>query len=79
LFVSGDMDSATPLWMTAHAAPGFSNRMEVVLGGKGHTDLSDCIPALYERFVRQADARGLDASACKPVARPPFTTLQRAK
>lgn len=74
LFVSGDMDGATPLWMTAHVAPGFSNRMEVVLGGKGHTDLSDCIPGLYEQFVRRGDAHGRDASACKPVARPPFRT-----
>jgi pimeloyl-ACP methyl ester carboxylesterase len=74
LFVSGDTDSATPLWMTQHVAPGFSNRLEVVLGGKGHTDVSQCIPGLYEQFVRRGDARGLDTSACKPVPRPPFRT-----
>jgi hypothetical protein len=74
LFVSGDTDGATPLWMTAHATPGFSNRFEVVLGGRGHTDVSDCIPGLYEELVRRGDARGLDATACKPVARPPFKT-----
>ncbi len=74
LFVSGDMDGATPLWMTQRVAPGFSNRLEVVLGGKGHTDVSECIPGLYEQFVRRGDARGLDASACKPVPRPPFKT-----
>ena len=74
LFVSGDLDGASPLWMTEHAAPGFSNRFEVVLGGRGHTDVSDCIPALYEQFVRSGDTRGLDASACKPVPRPPFNT-----
>ena len=74
LFVSGDTDSATPLWMTQHVAPGFSNRLEVVLGGKGHTDVSECIPGLYEQFVRRGDARGLDTSACKPVPRPPFRT-----
>jgi pimeloyl-ACP methyl ester carboxylesterase len=74
LFVSGDTDGATPLWMTQHAAPGFSNRLEVVLGGKGHTDVSDCIPGLYEQFVRRRETRGLDASACKPVPRPPFRT-----
>jgi pimeloyl-ACP methyl ester carboxylesterase len=74
LFVSGDLDGASPLWMTEHAAPGFSNRLEVVLGGKGHTDVTDCIPGLYEQFVRSGDARGLDASACKPTPRPPFKT-----
>jgi hypothetical protein len=75
LFVSGDLDGASPLWMTEHAAPGFSNRREVVLAGKGHTELTDCIPGLYEQFVRRGDTRGLDASACKPVPRPPFKTL----
>jgi pimeloyl-ACP methyl ester carboxylesterase len=76
LFVSGDLDGASPLWMTEHAAQGFSNRLEVVLGGKGHTDVTDCIPGLYEQFVRSGDTRGLDASACKPVPRPPFKTRQ---
>lgn len=74
LFVSGDLDGASPLWMTKHAAPGFSNRLEVVLVGKGHTDVTDCIPGLYEQFVRRGDTSGLDTSACKPVPRPPFKT-----
>jgi pimeloyl-ACP methyl ester carboxylesterase len=74
LLVSGDVDGASPLWMMEHAAPGFSNRLEVVLGGKGHTDVTDCIPGLYEQFVRSGDTRGLDVSACKPVPRPPFKT-----
>jgi pimeloyl-ACP methyl ester carboxylesterase len=74
LFVSGDLDGATPLWMTERAARGFSNRLEVVLGGKGHTDVSDCIPGLYEQFVRSGQTRGLDVSACKPEPRPPFKT-----
>jgi pimeloyl-ACP methyl ester carboxylesterase len=72
LFVSGDLDGAAPLWMTAHAAPGFSNRLELVLRGKGHTDVTDCIPSVYEQFVRAGDARELDTSTCKPVPRPPF-------
>jgi pimeloyl-ACP methyl ester carboxylesterase len=74
LFVSGDLDGASPLWMMEYAAPGFSNRLEVVLRGKGHTDVTDCIPGLYEQFVRSGDTRGLDASACKPVSRPSFKT-----
>jgi pimeloyl-ACP methyl ester carboxylesterase len=74
LFVSGDLDGATPLWMTKRAAPGFSNRLEVVLPGKGHTDVSACVPGLYEQFVRSGAVRGLDLSACKPTPRPPFRT-----
>jgi pimeloyl-ACP methyl ester carboxylesterase len=74
LFVSGDLDGASPLWMTEHVAQGYSNRLEVVLGGKGHTDVTDCIPGLYEQFVRSGDVRGLDASTCKPTPRPPFKT-----
>ncbi len=46
LFVSGDLDGASPLWMMEHAAPGFSNHLEVVLRGKGHADVTDCIPGL---------------------------------
>jgi hypothetical protein len=76
LFVSGDLDGASPLWMTEHAAPGFSNHLEVLLGGKGHTDVTDCIPGLYAQFVTTGDTRGVDASACKPVPRPPFKTRE---
>lgn len=74
LFVSGDSDAGTPLWFTERVARGFSNRLEVVLGGRGHTQWSDCIGPLYEQFVRSGTARGLDASACTPVPRPPFKT-----
>jgi hypothetical protein len=73
LFVSGDMDAGTPLWFTAHAAPGFSERVEVVMHGSGHTEWSDCVDRLYQQFVRSGTARGLDAS-CKPIPRPPFKT-----
>lgn len=73
LFVSGDMDGATPLWMTEHVSPGFSNRLELVLRGKGHTEVTDCIPEIYEQFVRSGDT-DFDTSACTPVPRPPFKT-----
>lgn len=73
LFVSGDTDPATPLWFTEHAAPGFSRRLEVVLRGQGHTEWSDCVGALYERFVRSGSVDGLDGD-CAPVPRPPFRT-----
>ncbi|MGH9323624.1 MAG: alpha/beta fold hydrolase [Vicinamibacteria bacterium] len=74
LFVSGDIDAASPLWFTEHVARGFTNRTEIVLAGRGHTEWSDCLVAVYERFVRSGHARGLDASSCKPLPRPPFKT-----
>ena len=74
LFVSGDTDAASPLWFTQHVARGFANRTEVVLGGRGHTEWSECLSTVYEKFVRAGTARGIDASSCKPVRRPPFKT-----
>jgi pimeloyl-ACP methyl ester carboxylesterase len=73
MFVSGDMDAGTPLWFTARAAAGFSNRIEIVHRGYGHTEWSDCVGRIYEKFVRSGTVRGLDAS-CKPLPRPPFRT-----
>jgi pimeloyl-ACP methyl ester carboxylesterase len=72
LFVSGDADGASPLWFTEHVARGFPNRAELVLGGRGHTDWSDCVPDVYEQFVRSGSARAIDVSACRPTPRPPF-------
>lgn len=74
MFVSGDTDGGSPLWFTEHVAQGFSDRVEVVLRGRGHTEWSDCVGQLYERLVRSGAVRGLDASSCEPVPRPPFKT-----
>ena len=73
LFASGDMDGGSPLWFTEHAAPGFSDRAAVVVRGKGHTEWTDCLGRVYERFVRSGKTSGLDTS-CEPVPRPPFRT-----
>lgn len=74
LFVSGDIDAGSPLWFTDHVAPGFSERVEVVHRGKGHTEWSDCVSQLYQRLVRSGAVGGPDASTCTPVPRPPFKT-----
>lgn len=71
LFVSGDMDTATPLWFTSHMAPGFANRVEVILRGQGHTEWNDCVDRLYRQFVKAGRASGIDP-ACPPMARPAF-------
>lgn len=74
MFVSGDSDGGTPLWFTEHAAPSFRNRIEVVMNNRGHTEWAPCIETLYERFLNQGSVRGLDASACSHLQRPPFKT-----
>jgi pimeloyl-ACP methyl ester carboxylesterase len=73
LFVSGDMDGGSPLWFTDHTAKGFSNRVEVVLGGRGHTEWSECLGRLYEQFVRKGATYG-GGSNCEAIPRPPFKT-----
>jgi hypothetical protein len=65
------MDTATPLWFTAHLAPGFTNRVEVILRGQGHTEWNDCVDRLYRKFVVTGRASGIDP-ACPPIPRPPF-------
>jgi pimeloyl-ACP methyl ester carboxylesterase len=72
MFVSGDADGGTPLWYTDHVAQGFSQRIEVVARGQGHTEWSDCVAKLYERFVRSGTTNGLSSTSCEVVPRPPF-------
>ncbi len=74
MFVSGASDGGTPLWFTEHAAPGFRNRVEVIMSNRGHTEWAPCIQTLYQRFLEQGSAQGLDASACSHLSRPPFKT-----
>lgn len=74
MFVSGDSDGGTPLRFTEHAAPGFENRIEVIMSNRGHTEWASCVETLYQRFLNQGSVRGLDASACSHLTRPPFKT-----
>lgn len=74
MFVSGDMDAASPLWLTEHAATGFSNRVEIIARGQGHTEWNDCVGRLYTQFVETGKTDGIDPSSCPPIARPPFRT-----
>jgi pimeloyl-ACP methyl ester carboxylesterase len=71
LFVSGDADGGTPLWFADHVAAGFSNRLQVIVKGQGHTEWSDCLSQLYQQMVRVGAVRGLNPS-CPDVPRPPF-------
>jgi pimeloyl-ACP methyl ester carboxylesterase len=74
MFVSGDTDGGTPLWYMQHVAPGFTKRVEVVARGQGHTEWSDCIAQLYQRFISTASAHELIGASCEPLPRPPFKT-----
>lgn len=76
MFVSGDSDGGTPLWYMQHAAPGFQNRVEVVMSNRGHTEWAPCIQTLYQQFLNQGSVQRVDASACSHLSRPPFKTKQ---
>lgn len=74
MFVSGDADGGTPVWISAHAAPGFQNRVEVIMSNRGHTEWDTCIATAYQRFLNQGSVQGLDPSTCAHLSRPPFKT-----
>ena len=74
MFVSGDSDGGTPLWFTEHTAPGFRNRAEVIMSNRGHTEWAPCVETVYQQFLNQGSVRGIDASACSHLSRPPFKT-----
>lgn len=71
LFVSGDADGGTPVWYADHVAAGFSNRIQVIVKGQGHTEWSDCLARLHQQLVRGGAVSGL-ASSCAEVPRPSF-------
>ncbi len=71
MFVSGGADGGTPLWYADHVAAGFSNRVQIVVKGQGHTEWSACLAQLYQRLVRGGTVSGIGPS-CPPVPRPPF-------
>jgi pimeloyl-ACP methyl ester carboxylesterase len=74
MFVSGDADGVAPLWYTRHAAPGFSERVEVLARGQGHTEWSECVAELYRRFVLSGSTHELGNTVCEPMVRPAFKT-----
>lgn len=74
LFVTGDHDGGTPLWFTPHVMAGFSQAVEVVARGQGHTDWNACVAGLYEQLVRSGSVVGLRGAACPPIPLPAFKT-----
>ncbi|HEU4516204.1 MAG TPA: alpha/beta fold hydrolase, partial [Steroidobacteraceae bacterium] len=76
MFVSGDLDAATPLSFTDHVAPGFTNRVEIVSRGQGHTEWNECVDRLYRQFVETGTSEGIDPD-CPAIPRPPFRLPDR--
>lgn len=74
LFVTGDHDGDTPLWFTPRVMAGFSQAVEVVARGQGHTEWNACVANLYETLVRSGSVVGLRGAICPPVPLPAFKT-----
>jgi pimeloyl-ACP methyl ester carboxylesterase len=74
LFVTGDLDSATPLSFTNRVAQGFARHVAVVIHGQGHTEWNDCVAKMYQQLVRNASVAGLDSQPCPAIPLPPFKT-----
>ncbi|HEU5334387.1 MAG TPA: alpha/beta fold hydrolase [Terriglobales bacterium] len=74
VFASGDKGGGTPLWFMRHTAQGFSNRLEVVLRGQGHTEWNDCVARIYQQVVVSGLVNSNKTLTCPEVPRPPFKT-----
>ena len=72
MFVSGDADGGTPLWFMEHVAPEFTKHATIVAQGQGHTEWSDCISHLYDRFVIDGSVNEVVGASCVPIPRPSF-------
>ena len=77
LLLSGSDDPATPPAYASEAARGFRQRLELVLEGFGHGQLTaPCVDRIMAQFVARGSVDALDAS-CARAARPLafFTSL----
>jgi pimeloyl-ACP methyl ester carboxylesterase len=74
LFVTGDMDSGTPLSFTNRVAQGFLRHVAVVVHGQGHTEWNDCVAMMHQQLVRTASVAGPNLQSCPAIPLPPFKT-----
>jgi pimeloyl-ACP methyl ester carboxylesterase len=72
LILSGRDDPATPPRWGEEVAAGLKNGRHLVAKVAHNVSFSGCVPELITEFVRQADARQLDASCLDNVRRPHF-------
>jgi pimeloyl-ACP methyl ester carboxylesterase len=70
LAISGDLDPITPPRYAESVIRGFPNGRHIVVPNRSHNDVDPCITGLFESFIIDGSAAGLDTSC---VARPrPF-------
>lgn len=63
LLMSGEFDPVTPPRYGDEVLKGLPNGRHLVLKGQGHNVVArGCMPRLLDRFIDDADAKGLDAS-----------------
>lgn len=73
LFLSGEFDPITPPSYVPEAAPGFSNRLEIVGTGQGHGLLgAGCIPRLMTAFIQADDPLEIDTACAERIGSFPF-------
>ncbi|HEX8905831.1 MAG TPA: alpha/beta hydrolase [Longimicrobiaceae bacterium] len=79
LVLTGQWDPATPPYAGDQVLRTLPNGRHIVVPSAGHgfdglVGTRECITPLIVRFIRTADAKGLDASCVQAIHRPPFPT-----
>lgn len=79
LVMNGQWDPATAPYHAERMLRGFPNGRIVMIPSAGHgtgglVGVEPCYGTIVARFIRTADARGVDASCMARVRRPPFPT-----
>lgn len=73
LLLSGQYDPVTPPSYAERALATLGNARHLVAPGQGHiVQARGCVPKLLTRFIRDADARDLDASCLDTLSAPAF-------
>ena len=71
LFVSGDVDPATPKAFADRVAKGFARHADLVLRGQGHSGWTRCAASAHATLVRTGSVEAIDTT-CPATPRPPF-------
>jgi pimeloyl-ACP methyl ester carboxylesterase len=69
LAISGDLDPITPPRYAESVIRGFPHGRHLVVPGRSHNDVDPCITGLFESFLIDGSAAGLDTS-CVALPRP---------
>ena len=73
LLFSGSADPVTPPSNATAAAKGFSQHVELVFAGQGHTQLGEpCALGTLRRFLQAGSTADLDTACVAQVRQPPF-------